>query len=292
MSDVPAVSPADLTLPPPREGSKAVAARVAEARARQARRYATLPEGQRIRTNAEADGALLEEVAAPDADGRRLLTEAAEKMRLSARGYHRVLRVARTLADLEGQEAVRRVHLGGGVEAVSPPRPGAVSRSRLGIADLMRVRSSSSRIQSSCPPAADHQLPAWNPRIIQRASCVFCPGFRRRPVARQSRDRPEEFTTTGEFLLFCKSDAAGCEEEIDIIDFLLVMDEAETDYCAGSEGPDLAQTRAVMIEWLDAHPEIHGEPTSRSPTIWSGACFPAASRYPPPCCAARAKPRD
>jgi len=119
--DVPAVSPADLTLPPPREGSKAVAARVAEARARQARRYATLPEGQRIRTNAEADGALLEEVAAPDADGRRLLTEAAEKMRLSARGYHRVLRVARTLADLEGQEAVRRVHL---AEALSYRRLG------------------------------------------------------------------------------------------------------------------------------------------------------------------------
>ena len=70
----------------------------------------------------------------------------------------------------------------------------------------------------------------------------------------------QEFTSTGEFLLFCKSDPAGCEEEIDIIDFLLVMDEAETDYCAGSEGPDLARTRAVMIEWLDAHPELHGEP--------------------------------
>ena len=70
----------------------------------------------------------------------------------------------------------------------------------------------------------------------------------------------QEITTTGEFLLFCKSDAAGCEEEIDIIDFLLVMDETVTDYCAGSEGPDLAQTRTVMIEWLDAHPEIHGEP--------------------------------
>ncbi len=53
------------------------------------------------RTNAEADGRLLEEVAAPDAEGRRLLTEAAERMKLTARGYHRVLKVARTLADLD-----------------------------------------------------------------------------------------------------------------------------------------------------------------------------------------------
>jgi len=54
-----------------------------------------------VRTNAEADGTLLEEIAVPDTDGRTLLTEAAERMRLSARGYHHVLRVARTLADLD-----------------------------------------------------------------------------------------------------------------------------------------------------------------------------------------------
>ena len=65
----------------------------------------------RIRTNAEADGALLERVATPDTPGRTLLTEAAERMKLSARGYHRVLRVARTLADLAGEEAVRRIHV-------------------------------------------------------------------------------------------------------------------------------------------------------------------------------------
>ena len=64
-----------------------------------------------IASNAEADGTLLEEVAAPDAEGRRLLTEAAERMRLSARGYHRVLRVARTLADLAGEADVRRPHI-------------------------------------------------------------------------------------------------------------------------------------------------------------------------------------
>ena len=119
--EVPAVSPADLSLPPPAEGSAEVAARVAQARARQAARYARLNggngggtgtgNGQAVRTNAEADGALLEEVAAPDAEGRRLLTEAAERFRLSARGYHRVLRVARTLADLDGSDAVRRPHI-------------------------------------------------------------------------------------------------------------------------------------------------------------------------------------
>ncbi len=67
--------------------------------------------GGAIRTNAEADGALLEKIAAPDDAGRTLLTEAVERFRLSARGYHRVLRVARTLADLEGADGVRRLHI-------------------------------------------------------------------------------------------------------------------------------------------------------------------------------------
>lgn len=105
--DVAAVNPSDLSLPPPAEGSAQVAARVAEARRIQAERYA----GTKMRTNAEADGQLLEEVASPDSQGRKLLTEAAERMKLSARGYHRVLRVARTLADLEGSENVARLHV-------------------------------------------------------------------------------------------------------------------------------------------------------------------------------------
>jgi magnesium chelatase family protein len=116
--DVPAVSPADLSLPPPAEGSAEVAARVAKARARQSARYAAASvkgsangQGRAIRTNADADGELLEQVAAPDAEGRKLLTDAAEKFRLTARGYHRVLRVARTLADLDGAEHVRRPHI-------------------------------------------------------------------------------------------------------------------------------------------------------------------------------------
>jgi magnesium chelatase family protein len=106
--DVPPVRATDLSLPPPAEGSPEIAARVATARQIQRERFADTPD---VRTNAEADGTLLEEIAAPDTDGRTLLTEAAERMRLSARGYHRVLRVARTLADLDGGGGVRRLHI-------------------------------------------------------------------------------------------------------------------------------------------------------------------------------------
>jgi magnesium chelatase family protein len=113
--DVPQVSPADLSLPPARETSAQVAARVARVRAAQRARYQELGDGggdaKPIRTNAEADGELLERVAAPDAPGRQLLTQAAERLKLSARGYHRVLRVARTLADMDGAGGVRRLHV-------------------------------------------------------------------------------------------------------------------------------------------------------------------------------------
>ena len=54
---------------------------------------------------------VLEKIAAPDKDGLRLLKEAAEIMRLSARGYHRTLRIARTLADLQDQDRVARPHI-------------------------------------------------------------------------------------------------------------------------------------------------------------------------------------
>ena len=115
--EVPEVSAADLTLPPPAENSAQVAARVAAARALQGARYAA-PGGEAdgggrvIRTNAEADGKLLEKVAAPDEAGRAMLGAAVEKMGLSARGYHRVLRVARTLADLEAADGVSKIHIG------------------------------------------------------------------------------------------------------------------------------------------------------------------------------------
>ncbi len=117
--DVAGVSAADLVLPPPAEGSAEVAARIQAARQVQTERY----QGQGVRTNAEADGELLDCVATPDEPGRRLLAQAAEAMRLSARGFHRVLRVARTIADLAGSEGVGRVHV---AEALSyrrvPPR--------------------------------------------------------------------------------------------------------------------------------------------------------------------------
>lgn len=110
--EVPAVAAADLALPSPREGSAEVAARVAQARAIQRARYAgQMQGGKPVRCNAEADGELLERAAAPDAAGRTLLTEAAERLRLTARGYHRVLRVARSLADLEGHDGVKRLHV-------------------------------------------------------------------------------------------------------------------------------------------------------------------------------------
>ncbi len=109
--DVPAVAASDLKLPPPRESTEDVAARVAEARAIQRRRYADLAGNGVIRTNAEVDGKDLEAVATPDQPGQELLARAVDRLRLSARGYHRVLRVARTLADLAGAEHVGRLHI-------------------------------------------------------------------------------------------------------------------------------------------------------------------------------------
>jgi magnesium chelatase family protein len=109
--EVPAVTPADLALPPPAERSADVAARIAAARDIQKERYHRVGATPPVRTNAEADGGLLDQVATPDTAGRRLLADAVDRMRLTARGYHRVLRVARTLADLDGSDGVTRVHV-------------------------------------------------------------------------------------------------------------------------------------------------------------------------------------
>src|SRR5262249_23772615 len=108
--EVPAVTAADLILPPPSEGSREVAARVARARVIQAQRYAAVGRTD-IRTKPQGSGPTLEQVARADSAGMSLLRDAADSMRLSARGYHRVLRVARTLADLDAAENVSRVHL-------------------------------------------------------------------------------------------------------------------------------------------------------------------------------------
>ena len=103
--EVPPVAFTDLDLPPAAEGSAEVAARVALARDRQSARFRNAPA---CRTNADAEGRLLEEIAAPETAGKELLAKAADRFGLTARGYHRVLRVARTLADLEGVDTVRR----------------------------------------------------------------------------------------------------------------------------------------------------------------------------------------
>jgi magnesium chelatase family protein len=108
--EVPTVTAADLIMPPAAEGSEAVRARVIAARDLQSERYAE-HENKGVRTNADCGGTLLEEIAAPDRAGMALLREAAETLKLSARGYHRTLRVARTMADLDGADEVARVHI-------------------------------------------------------------------------------------------------------------------------------------------------------------------------------------
>lgn len=110
--DTPAVTAMDLTLPSPAEGSAEVAARVTAARTAQRDRYAgeALLTGQRS-LNVDATGDMLTRHAAPDAAGQALITDAAVKLSLSARAYHRVLKVARTIADLDGANAVRRIHI-------------------------------------------------------------------------------------------------------------------------------------------------------------------------------------
>ncbi len=108
--DVPAVSAADMIGPATSESSAAVAARVSAAREIQRERYlgAGHPE---IFTNANASASLIEQLVDPDKESKALLLQAAERFSLSARAYHRVLKVARTLADLAGSEKVARPHI-------------------------------------------------------------------------------------------------------------------------------------------------------------------------------------
>jgi magnesium chelatase family protein len=111
--EVPPVAYADLDLPASGDTSATVAARVMAARGRQALRF----QGHATaRVNADLEGAFLEEHASPDAEGKALLIRVAERFGLSARGYHRVLRVARTIADLDGSADLRLPHV---AEAVS-----------------------------------------------------------------------------------------------------------------------------------------------------------------------------
>lgn len=118
--EVAALTALELALPPAAEGSAEVGARVAAAREVQRERLA----GTGLRTNAELEGDRLDRFATPDEAGRALLVEAATTLRLSARGYTRVLRTSRTIADLAGSEPVRRAHV---AEALSYRRRAAVS---------------------------------------------------------------------------------------------------------------------------------------------------------------------
>lgn len=110
--EVPPVALADLDLPLTGEPSRDIAARVAAGRAVQDKRFNGTP----MRQNADLEGGALTEVATPDAEGKEILTKVADRFGLSARGYHRVLRVARTIADLDEAEQVRKPHI---AEAVS-----------------------------------------------------------------------------------------------------------------------------------------------------------------------------
>ncbi|OSP56066.1 YifB family Mg chelatase-like AAA ATPase [Pseudoruegeria sp. SK021] len=116
--DVPPVAFQDLDLPASGDSSAIVAGRVAKARARQSDRFKGI---DGVRVNADAEGELLERVACPSPDGRALLSRAADRFGLTARGYHRVLRVARTLADLAGDDAISRDHV---AEALGYRLPG------------------------------------------------------------------------------------------------------------------------------------------------------------------------
>ncbi|WOE76685.1 YifB family Mg chelatase-like AAA ATPase [Alterisphingorhabdus coralli] len=105
--DVEPVLASDLVRPSQAENSQTVRARVIAARARQQTRRKQTG----ARTNAELNTEMLERIATPDKAGQALLAQAADAMRLTARSYMRVLRVARTLADLAGQEGVNRIHI-------------------------------------------------------------------------------------------------------------------------------------------------------------------------------------
>jgi len=107
--EVPPVTAADLALPPPAEGTAEASARVLAARARQLERAEAAPGGAQL--NALAEGDFLDAAADLDAPARALLTRAAEAGGLSARGWTRTLRLARTIADLEGAGPVRRIHV-------------------------------------------------------------------------------------------------------------------------------------------------------------------------------------
>lgn len=112
--EVPAVSAMDLTLAPAKEGTAEIAQRVQRARARQAERFSRQSTENLLNkppVNASLEGELLEKHCELEPDSQALIAEAAEQLNLSARGFHRLLRVARTIADLENQDRIKRLHI-------------------------------------------------------------------------------------------------------------------------------------------------------------------------------------
>lgn len=107
--DVPAVSAADMIGHTTAETSDEVSRRVLKAREIQAARFTDADSA--CRTNSDACAAVSEEMSKPDKGGAALLRDAAESMKFSARAYHRILKVSRTIADLDGVETVGRIHL-------------------------------------------------------------------------------------------------------------------------------------------------------------------------------------
>jgi magnesium chelatase family protein len=105
---VPAVAVRALAQTVPGESSAAIRERVEMARARQLIRYQRFAT---VRCNAHVHGRWLDVHGAIEVDARELLATAAERMRLSARGYHRVLKTSRTIADLDGDQAVNKRHV-------------------------------------------------------------------------------------------------------------------------------------------------------------------------------------
>ena len=106
--DVPPVAFRDLDLPASGASSADIATRVAQARAIQTDRFRKHPG---LRQNADLQGDLLDTVTALSDPARALITSAADRFGLSARGYHRVLRVARSIADLDGTDTLTRDHV-------------------------------------------------------------------------------------------------------------------------------------------------------------------------------------
>jgi magnesium chelatase family protein len=135
--EVPPVTAADLALPAPAEGTAEAAARVAAARWIQAERAAGASDADGASAlNAQAEGRWLEAIADPDEPARALLAKAAEGAALTARGWTRTLRLARTIADLEGAPRVRRIHV---AEALVYRRVGPAAGEGAGLAEPVRM---------------------------------------------------------------------------------------------------------------------------------------------------------